>query len=534
MVKIIKSDTQAVQPNQPPATQDLPAEPKKRKPKAAAQPAAQPPASLEAPTTQPASLDGAAKAEPKKRKPKAATQPDAQQPTAQPPASLEAPTTQPVAQPTVQPPSLDAAVKAEPKKRKPKSPTVQPPASLEAPNAPPASVDSVVKAEPKKRQPSDKKSKFELQGVGIAPSRVKSVLAHVALNPREARAREVLRAAENRPVMPKQVKDGPAPVLPPQGPQKHIVELDAETVACVADAVAVHKAILCEEYERETISKLPDNERERYRTARAAAKKLDGFSSHAFHVEFSAKFYDKFEAFQAADSYSLGPDSRYNEWTRAIALINKLCVRLSHGTRDILAAYLDNVVLQLAENAVYNCVVAGKTIVKLEHAVSESAGFTARVPLAPWLRTLPSFDHAVQYVAQRANQKAATEQEPAKPDSLRYTSVYTDNVMFKTYVEDLCVFVQQKHKTALNLSTDFKQFCDDMVYGAILRVAEVLKQNVEYSEVKTISDGLMKHTIMCINLAAGINNTAVMADLTERLAKFEAFREPEDDEIMSV
>jgi hypothetical protein len=528
MVKNTKADqaTAGTPCNPAPATQ--PAEPKRRAKKTAAAE----PTTAATPATQPATQpvaavapsDPAQPAEPKKRAKKtAAAEPAAATPVVAP--------SDP--QPSNAKPAGEPKQPVELKKRTKKAAAAEP-ATATAPSDPAQPAESaMVKAEPKKRQPSDKKSKFELQGVGIAPSRVKSVLAHVALNPREARARDALRAAENRPVMPKQVKDGPAPVLPPQGPQKHIAELDAETVACVADAVAVHSAILREEYERETVAKLSDSERERYRVARAAAKKSEDFSPLAFHTEFSAKFYDKFEAFQAADSYSLGPNSRYNEWTRAIALINKLCVRLSHGTRDILAAYLDNVVLQLAENAVHNCVAAGKTIVKLEHAVSESEGFAARVPLAPWLRTLPSFDHAKLYVAQRASQKAATEQEPAKPD-LRYTSVYADNAMFKTYVEDLCVFVQQKHKTALNLSTDFKQFCDDMVYGAILRVAEVLKQNVEYSEVKTISDGLMKHTIMCINLAAGINNTAVMADLAERLAKFEAFREPEDDEIIGV
>ena len=48
----------------------------------------------------------------------------------------------------------------------------------------------------------------------------------------------------------------------------------------------------------------------------------------------------------------------------------------------------------------------------------------------------------------------------------------------------------------------------------------------------------MRHTIECIHTAAGIDGTALMADLDQRLAKFEAFRGPqtpeEEDEIISV
>jgi hypothetical protein len=434
-------------------------------------------------------------------------------------------------------------------------PTVQQPAS-EPTTAEPHKEPSKKSpgAKPKtKRQPSDKKSKFEAQGVGIAPSRVKSVLSSVALNPREARARVALRQAENRPVLPKQVKDGPAPVLPPQGPQKHIAELEADVQAVINEAETAHTASLREEYEHKTVASWSIAEREQYKAAKVAAKKTEDFNTQAFNTSFKPKFYDGFAAHCAADSYST-TNAKYNEWNRATALVNKLCVRLSQGTRDILAAYLDNVVLQYATNAVFNCQASGKTTVKLEHALAELDGFSTRVPLAPWVRTLPSYLNAVSYASQKAaadaldnkvdNKAAAANSEPAnttanvEQSKTEYTSVHEDNKIFKSYIEDLCLYVQSVQKSSLNLSTNFKRFCADLVYSAILRVADCLKQNVSFSGVKTISDGLMRHTIECIHTADGIDSTALMADLDQRLAKFEAFRGPqtpeEEDEIISV
>ena len=96
-------------------------------------------------------------------------------------------------------------------------------------------------------------------------------------------------------------------------------------------------------------------------------------------------------------------------------------MRLSQGTRDILAAYLDNVVLQYATNAVHNCQASGKTTVKLEHALAELDGFSTRVPLAPWVRTLPSYSYAVSYANQQkasveTSDNKAEQKEPVKAD----------------------------------------------------------------------------------------------------------------------
>lgn len=520
----LKVDKQANQPVDQPAGQpsgqqvEPKAEPKTRKPRAKAEtakPETAKPDVVKPETAKPEVVKAEPTLEAKTRKPRAKQSAD--------PASQ--PASQPVGQPVGQPSGQQlneapADVQAEPSKKSPG-------------------------AKPKtKRQPSDKKSKFEAQGVGIAPSRVKSVLSSVALNPREARARVALRQAENRPVMPKQVKDGPAPVLPPQGPQKHIAELEADVQAVINEAEAAHTASLREEYEHKTVASWSTAEREQYKVAKVAAKKADNFNTQAFNTLFKPKFYDGFAAHCAADSYST-TTAKYNEWNRAIALVNKLCVRLSQGTRDILAAYLDNVVLQYATNAVHNCQVSGKTTVKLEHALAELDGFSTRVPLAPWVRTLPSYSYAVSYANQQkapveTSDNKAEQKEPVKADQskLEYVSVHSSNVLFKSYVEDLCLYVQSVQKSSLNLSTNFKRFCADLVYSAILRVADCLKQNVSFSGVKTISDGLMRHTIECIHTAAGIDGTALMADLDQRLAKFEAFRGPqtpeEEDEIISV
>lgn len=412
-----------------------------------------------------------------------------------------------------------------------------------------------VPAKPK-RQHNVNPAPYDYAGLGIGPARVKKVLTMEALNPREAMVRRALLKAENRPVKPKPTKEVPNPALPDQGPQVSIEKLDPAVLAVVREAEKAHADSLMEDYEREVVKKYDETKRDSYLAARKEASAKDNFNLHTFNLSQDKKFYDGFAAYcQENDSYLLtrkvkdeetGEEwDKYNQWTRATALVNKLCTRLSQETRNILAGYLDNLVIQYARNGLHNCLKDNRSIVQLHHALTVSEGFTDRVPLDAFARTLDNYQLALSWVEACRETREEVRQHKAKGHEVEAElPAYPDpeyNEDFDGYVVDLCRSVRirmaeeqtvaankQKYLDA-SISSDFKRFCSFIIYEAILRVGAILKAEVALNNVKTVSEKLMYHALHQIHNACGIDFEPVRHDLETRLEKFGKWREERRD-----
>lgn len=428
-------------------------------------------------------------------------------------------------------------------------------------------------------------TQMDKTGIGIGPARVKAVLMTESLNPVESRVRRILLEAENKPRKPKP-KTNEANPAPEQGPQTPVDQLDESVLKVVRDAENLHEENLRAEYENWWSKNMPEAQLSKYREALAAAKlaadtahkeaqteynaarlktnektaeekaaasaKLEanpGFNLHEFNLSYP-HFFDGFEAWRAEnDSYTLTAVDkhgklRYNEWTRVAGLVNKMCIRLSGHTRVILACFLDRLVEQYTHNGIENCLEKGKNIVHVHHALGESTGFAERVPLDLFVRSFKNHAGAYHWLDQcaamtaerkrrREEGEAVDEEEPKHPD---YLPALPMSNSFEGYVGEICRSVKlhlaQQATTdekkaqylSINFARDFKRFCSYIVYEAILRIGDSLRNAVRFQNVKTISDNMVYHVLQQIHSLCGVDYEQTETRMNERLTRFEAWR----------
>jgi hypothetical protein len=341
--------------------------------------------------------------------------------------------------------------------------------------------------------------------------------------------------------------------MPPQGLQVHIDDLNPRVLEVVRRAEAVHFQSLNDEYERHVLKQMDEATREKYDTKRkAAAADKATFDLKSFNLSFDKDFYAGFAAYCTEhDNYQLGRKfknaktgverEKYNEWSRAATLVNKLGIRLSNETRTILACYLDNLVIQYARNGIHNCIKEGLSIVQLRHALAPSDGFEERVPLDSFARTLDGYQNALNWLevcreVRDEIRKHKAEGEDATCDLPEYPVPQNQTEDFQGYVVEICRSVRiqmaadQKVVTtkqaylSTSISKPFKKFCSIVVYEAIKRVGSILKEAVSLTGVKTVSDQLMYHALRQIHNVCGVDFTPVVADMEVRLARFKKWR----------
>lgn len=226
-----------------------------------------------------------------------------------------------------------------------------------------------------------------------------------------------------------------------------------------------------------------------------------------------------------------------------MALVNKSCIRLSQGVRDILACWLDNLVVQYARNGIVNCVAENHSNLQLRHALTPSDGFDERVPMDAFARTLGGYQLAVNWIEscrqtreeirelRKKIKKGEVEGDSVSADMPDYPDPeYDEN--FETYVVEICRSVRMQladaQKTAadkaqyhnIKISENFKKFCSIIIYESIQRVGEHLKDVVELKDVKTVSAPLMYHALKQVSNICGIAFGPIKADMTARLEKY--------------
>lgn len=405
----------------------------------------------------------------------------------------------------------------------------------------------------KPRRPYNvKPAPIDYAGIGIGPAKAKKVLMNIAFNPEEYAVRMELIKAENKPVRPKPTENKPDPEMPEQGPQVPIEKLPKHVLAVVRAAEAAHAQSLLDDYEHYVVSEMGEEEREKYDALKKKARADDNFVLRDFNTKYRKGFYDGFDAYcKENDSYAIGrivkdkdgnERERFNQWTRAMTLVNKSCIRLSNGVRDILACFLDNIVVQYATNGIINCVAEEHSNLQLRHAVAPTDTFDERVPLDAFARTLGGYQLALTWIEScrqtrdeiRDMRKKIKKGElqgdvvaemPAYPDP-----EYEEN--FEGYVVEICRSVRmqlanQQSSAAekakyhnIKISENFKKFCSILIYESILRIGAHLKEVVKLKSVKTVNESLIYHSLQQLCNICGIDFEAIKTDMTERLAKF--------------
>jgi hypothetical protein len=408
-----------------------------------------------------------------------------------------------------------------------------------------------------KRVHNTKPTNLNITGIGIGPARVKAVLINTSLNPDEFKARNIIIAAENKPKMPKPVKDKDGnlmPVeMPKQGKQTFINELDDETVKKIKEAEENHELSLRFSYERVVLDKYSKERKEDYMKKRKEYKSTnEKFDVANFNKSFDKNFYKEFAEYKLHhDSYIIGkefpvvknskngkPREPYNEWTRAAALVNKLSMRLSGNTRNIIACFIDRVVEQLASNALYNCILDKRHILQLRHAIYTTPNYHERVPLSAFIETLHNYKTVLNWLNEcrivREQNKVLKDNEEAQLVEPPYPTVdYLYD--FSGYVGEVCRSVritqsesvselEKEQYLETSVSYEFKRFCSDLINETILRIGSSLKLAVEREGVKTISDTMVYYIIEQIHAICGLDYKQTHKLMSSHMDTFIAWR----------
>ncbi len=396
----------------------------------------------------------------------------------------------------------------------------------------------------KHRVHNTRPTSLDVTGIGIGSARVKQVLSFRSLNPREAQVRAAIIKAANRPKKPKPTKEDPNPEMPEQGKQIPVNELPEGVLSVIRDAEAKHMANLREQYERDYLHNMDSKTKAAYQAAKRKASAADNFVLEEFNRSFDPTFYNGLNEYVSTkDCYVARRDNKhvYDEWDRAMALVNRLCTRLSGNTRYIIASFLDCVIEQFAYNGISNCLAEGKTTVQLRHALHESEMFNEHVPVAPFIKTFKSYGlaqrwfQACELTRKQAEETRASSGKRVKAKCPAYPT-YEDEKDFKKYITDICRSVKMRSAQdtpdpeirenclKTNISHEFRAFGVQVVNETILRIGACLRESVERSNVRTISDAMVMHVLKQIHNVCGMDFNAVNETMSRRLALFERYR----------
>ena len=277
-------------------------------------------------------------------------------------------------------------------------------------------------------------------------------------------------------------------------------------------------------------------------------------------------------------------------WRRANSLVCKLYTRLSGNTRNLVACFLDYLVEQFALNGLHNALLDGEKKVSLEATLRRSDGYLKRTPLYRFAMTFNHFDAANKYLADKVNMdkakkaaaalakaqaklaaheakveasrqavdgdkdndkhdaksvdKSATDKHDAKSvKSDEFRLEYpksTYEYSFDGYVGTICnntlvkfansAKPEDKEKLMqMSINKEVKQFCANLVYEAIVRIGDSLRDTVE-SRAKTISDAMVKNAIRQIHIMTGSQCDAFDKHQAVAMVKFNEIRKSRRDE----
>lgn len=398
-------------------------------------------------------------------------------------------------------------------------------------------------ADAKKRSHNTRPTAQDISGIGIAPPRVKYVLVSKCLNPQEVFAKNAINQAER----PARVGDAePVPVP--------IAHLGEEILSVIREAEREHEQNLRSTYEKRKLKALKEKDPDEYKKYDALLSATRGaqgaeFNLRQFNSQYNTNFYADFEAFKLSnDPYVLGAKvsqqalrtqgqpRTHNQWSRAASLINRSCIRLSVNTRNILAIFLDKLVEEYAENGMLVCAEQQCSPVHLRHALTN----VERVAHDRFVSTFDSYKQAVQWIgALQASRAACLENRKTNPQAAYEPPIFPvvpGAHEFFGYVSEVCRSVklrlarhaeteaQKNAYLSISLTREFRLFCSNMVYEAIMRVGSCLRQLIKWNGTKTINDSLVYHVLEQMHSCMGVAYEPVKEQIEKRLKHHTAWR----------
>lgn len=399
------------------------------------------------------------------------------------------------------------------------------------------------------RIPKNHANAFTVDGVVTAMSRVRDELDNV-INARHEEVVAAIQKAYNKPkpVMgPNKTKQPPQP----QGVPVPIANLPADIRQFISEAEEQYKQRLTEKYERHIIKRLREKDKKKYETYMDARKKaMDAaeesktpFNLHEFNEKIIPKFYSEEKEFVQKDILTIGyvhPQTGQvrcpDEWTRAIAVVNKTRIHFAKSTKVILSSFLDNIPRQLITNGITNILTANRSQVKLEFCLNQTAGFEQRLTLLPFLQTLSTYNLIARWVHEcyTINQFNAAQKDKATRRELPACPEIPHSTTFKQSVGNIFNSVRtdminreadeekKKQLQTLKFSEDTRFFCAGLIYEAITRIARALGRRITQEEKKTIRPDSMLNIIMEMMDLFGISDAKVlMDDVNNRWQLFE-------------
>ena len=242
------------------------------------------------------------------------------------------------------------------------------------------------------------------------------------------------------------------------------------------------------------------------------------FNTEEFNKSFDANFYQKFvpefgKDFKDKKSGLLvkKKSTDLNDPVVIIDMISKLKTRFSINTKYILAAFMENVVCQLVNNAIFNCAAEKKKTIQVPFALQKSEGYAERMPL---YRLFTILNATENFLSKKVDEEAETkeeaeaepeaeqEPEPADADADGEEDEDKPRIMnFKTHVADICRFIKNKKALefpeevefyqSINVGTGFKQYCSDIVVELLNTMAKMLASSVHERSIKTINEAFV-------------------------------------------
>lgn len=421
---------------------------------------------------------------------------------------------------------------------------------------------SAAPAESKPRAVKNHVNAFEAEGIVTASSRVKDYLDSI-INAEHERIVDAIREAQSKP-KPPVFKDGVQQPAEPHREPKKISELPKDIVAFINEAENQYKQRLVEKYERTIIQNLKKHNKKKYdeymkerQAAQAAAEtKGEEFNLEAFNKKTNPSFYNELPNAIKNDILTINTVHKNtvrcpDEWTRAIAVVNKTRIHFAKSTKIILSGFLDNIPRQLITNGIHNILQAGRSQVKLEFCLNQSAGFEKRVTLFQFLRSLSVYETLVKWVNEcyavtQANSSREKDQQlpqPARPAIIggdgpvmidgkpindRVGMIFKQSVgnVFNSVRSDMIKRETDEEKKRqlqmIKFSDDARLFCSGLIYEAITRIAKALARRINQEEKKTIRPFIMENMIIEMMELLGISDVdVVMNDIKQRKQVFD-------------
>lgn len=397
---------------------------------------------------------------------------------------------------------------------------------------PPQEETEEVEKEKKPKKINDKPTLSDICGLNISVAKVKNIISNLCINSEPFWA---LKEMKDHRVMEEKTEEG-SEESPVDSDGKKVKRqftftldgLTQQTLDYLERAYQNSLESAREVHAKDRVKEMSSEDRKKYMDARKKAvleynaefKNTHLFQSHEFDaVSFNTKWDKNFYKGMTTDNWrSLKDMELYNYCTN---LVNKMKIRFNAESKIFITAFVEHILKQMVVNGTVNCVLEGKKIIKLEHALdTTSENFSERFSLYPMITHLKSF---AEFTAKQPvnSDEENTEETPAPAvNSEEVDENQADRkYQFKHYVSELCRTVKmelaradspddisQSVYSTTSVSKLFKDFCSSVIVDLIRVLGDLLKIEVASRNVKTVNYTIIQTLLHLLHATFGLES----------------------------